>query len=99
MAIAEAETGRVSEPVLAQLADLSADTHPARSKAYFERQLDEALKSTNQASYERVRDLLLKLRPVMEKLEQEREFRELLESIRNKYKRRRNLIRTLSDIK
>jgi uncharacterized Zn finger protein len=79
-----------------ELADSRAESDPEDALAIYDAQLDDALLPASQDAYDRTAWLLKRIEPTMARLGRQAEFQSRVASIREEYKRRRNLLDTLN---
>jgi uncharacterized Zn finger protein len=87
--------GGCNDSLWVRLADARAESHPEDALTVYEARLGDALEPASQDAYQTVVRLLGRMQPVMERLGRERQFQDRVSSIRQEYKRRRNLLQLM----
>jgi len=95
----EAKEGGCSEELWLELADRRAREHAEDSLSIYGAKIEPLIEQTNNAAYKQAYELLLKTRELMRRLGREREFDEYVELLCLEYKRKRNFIKLLEQLK
>ena len=95
----EASAGGCTEYLWLQLADATAKDHPERAVPIYQELIAPTVARTNNAAYDEAIKLLRKMRLAMARLGREIEFEDYLVALRVEYKRKRNFIRLLDEMR
>jgi uncharacterized Zn finger protein len=95
----EASAGGCTEYLWLQLADATAKDHPERAVPIYKELIAPTVARTNNAAYEEAIKLLRKMRQAMARIGREAEFEDYLVALRLEYKRKRNFIRLLDEMR
>jgi uncharacterized Zn finger protein len=95
----EASAGGCTEYLWLQLADATAKNHPERAFPIYKELIAPTVARTNNAAYDEAIKFLRKMRQAMARLGREAEFEDYLVALRVEYKRKRNFIRLLDDMR
>lgn len=94
----EASAGGCSSGLWLRVAATREEKHPGDAVPVYQEMIAPTLKQANNAAYEQAVKLLLKIRELMGRLDQESEFEDYLAALRVEYKRKRNFIKLLDRI-
>src|SRR5215469_4907472 len=86
---------RLSRRTLAPLAKVREADHPEDAISVYITQLDRALQPAQQQAYEAAVSILRKIQPLKSRIGRDLEFVDLVRSIRDQHKARRNLMKLL----
>lgn len=81
-----------------RVAEAVVRSHPQRALAIHQDRLETNLEQTNRSAYEACADCLRKMRPIMKKLGQERQWKQKISRIREDYRRRPRFMEILDEI-
>lgn len=95
----EAKEGGCSDRLWLDLAARREEDHPEDSLPIYQERIEPLVNHTNNKSYRTAYELLLKVRTLMHRLGRQAEFDEYVELLRLEYKRKRNFMKLLDDIK
>jgi uncharacterized Zn finger protein len=91
----EAREGGCSPDLWLQLAARREKDHPEDAISVYRSRIEAAIEQKNKKAYREARDLLIKVRELMRRLDREPEFAAYLDSIRAAHRRKRNLMALL----
>ncbi len=91
----EAQAGGCTRKLRLRLADLRADEHPEDALSIYQPMIEPLINQTDNQAYEQAIDLIVKVKALMVRLDQETEFHEFLVNLTQTYKRKRNFIKFL----
>jgi len=91
----EAREGGCSPDLWLQLAARREKDHPEDAISVYRSRIEAAIEQKNKKSYREARDLLVRVRDLMRRLDREPEFAAYLDSIRATHRRKRNLMALL----
>lgn len=94
-ALAEAKTGGCSESLWFAIAEAREAKHPEDAIAIYQARLDTIVKQANNRAYDEAAALVAKVRGLMRRTKQEREFAMWLEAVRATHKAKRNFMQRL----
>jgi uncharacterized Zn finger protein len=91
----EAKEGGCSPGLWLQLAAGREKDHPEDAISVYRSLIEDAIEQKNKESYREARDLIIRVRELMRRLDREPEFAAYLDSIRSAHSRKRNLMALL----
>jgi uncharacterized Zn finger protein len=95
----EAQEGGCSEELWLELAARREEEHPKEALAIYETRIEPLIEQANNAAYREAYGLLVNVRVLMHRLDREAEFEEYLMLLRAEYKRKRNFMKLLEQMK
>jgi uncharacterized Zn finger protein len=95
----EAQEGGCSEELWLELAARREEEHPEEALAIYETRIEPLIEQANNAAYREAYGLLVNVRVLMHRLDREAEFEEYLMLLRAEYKRKRNFMKLLEQMK
>jgi uncharacterized Zn finger protein len=95
----EAQEGGCSEELWLELAARREQEHPEEALTIYEKRIEPLIEQTNNAAYKGAYELLVRVRDLMQRLDREAEFEEYLELLRAEYKRKRNFMKLLEQMR
>jgi len=98
-ALAEAKTGGCSESLWFAIAEAREAKHPEDAVGIYQARLDTIVKQANNRAYDEAAALVARVRDLMRRTKQEKEFAAWLEAVRIKHKAKRNFISRLDTIR
>ena len=81
------------------MAELREKNYPADAIEVYKEQIGPVVRQTNNNAYREAVGLIKKIQMLMEKLEQDKQFKEYISSVRTDYKLKRNFIAMLDRLK
>lgn len=96
--LAEARTGGCTESLWFALARAREQDHPLDAAEIYRNRLDEIVHQGNNRAYDEAAALVGKIRDLMQRTKQEKEFTEWLETVRVKHKAKRNFMQRLDKL-
>jgi uncharacterized Zn finger protein len=97
-ALAEAKSSGCTESLWFELAEAREKDHPADATEIYRNRLDGIVEQKNNRAYDEAAALVAKVRDLMRRTRQEKEFAAWLETVRTKHKAKRNFMQRLEKI-
>jgi uncharacterized Zn finger protein len=94
----EAQQGDCSQQLWLELAGRREEEHPQEALDIYRSRVEPLVEQTNNAAYEEAYRLLVKVQNLMRRLDRQKEFEEYLQTLRIRYKRKRNFMKLLKDM-
>lgn len=94
-ALAEAKIGSCGESLWLSVAEAREAKHPEDAVAIYQARLDGIMKQANKHAYDQAAALVAKIRKLMQRAKQEKEFAAWLDTVRLKHKAKRNFMQRL----
>lgn len=95
----EALAGGCNDDLWMQLAASREQEHPQEALSIYMERIAPLVEMTNNAAYERAVEILRKVRQLMRQLERDTEFDDYFATLKTEYKRKRNFIKLLGDMR
>lgn len=95
----EALAGGCADDLWMQLAALREPEQPQDALSIYRERIAPLIEMTDNAAYERAAELLRKVRHLMRQLERDAEFDDYFATLKTEYKRKRNFIKLLGDMR
>ncbi len=95
-ALAQAKTGGCNESLWFAIAEARDAKHPEDAVAIYQARLDNIVKQANNRAYDEAAALVTRIRDLMRRTKQEKEFADWLEDVRARHKAKRNFMQRLT---
>ncbi len=97
-ALAQAKTGGCNETLWFAIAEAQEAKHPEDAVAIYQARLDTIVKQANNRAYDEAAALVGRIRDLMWRMKQEKEFADWLEDVRARHKAKRNFMQRLDKV-